>query len=94
MYKITEKTKNRIEYTQEGYSYIKVSRQECFDWGGYAVCDHCGEDFLEGRLVFVLASCVCPQCFKEFDDRHTKYEEDLKLQEESHEPWYSYHLDR
>ena len=94
MNKITEKTKKRLQYTPEGYSYVVVNRDECVKWGGFGICDFCGEEFEEGYLSFVLASCICPNCFKDFRKRRTIHTSDLELQKFHHESWYSYHLDR
>ena len=94
MCKLTPASRARIEKTQEGYMYAKVSNVDCFRWGGMSVCDTCNEIFNEGYLVFALGRCICPKCFEEFASRHTVYEEDLALQEANYEGWFSYYLDR
>lgn len=29
----------QLYYTDKGYSYIKCTKEECFSWGGMAICD-------------------------------------------------------
>ena len=82
----------KIETTENGYYYAKVTEEECFNWGGLSVCDLCGNPFKEGYLIFVLGSCICPKCFNSWIKTSTKYEEDLKFQRESSEEWFRYHL--
>ena len=94
MCKLTPASRARIEKTKQGYMYAKVTTEDCFNWGGMSVCDTCNEMFEEGYLVFVLGRCICPKCFKEFASSTKAYEEDLLLQEENYESWFSYHLDR
>lgn len=82
----------KIEVTDNGYYYAKVTNKECLNWGGLSVCDLCGEPFNEGYLVFVLGSCICPKCFNSWLKTSKRYEEDLHIQQESSEGWFEYHL--
>lgn len=84
--------KVKIEYTKQGYSYIKCTPQECFNWGGMAVCDQCGIDMEdEVYLVFILGSAMCKKCFEEWCSRARKYPEDIILQNERHIAYYKAH---
>ncbi len=79
----------KLYYTNKGYSYIKVTNQDCFDWGGLAICDNCNENMKEDiYLIFILGRALCEKCFKEWCERSKRYEEDLKLQKTNHIRWY------
>ena len=78
----------KIETTEQGYYYAKVSNTECINWGGLGVCDLCGKPFIEGYLTFVLGNCICEDCFKDWLSRAKVYEEDLEFQEEVSERWF------
>ena len=81
-----------LEYTKQGYSYIKCNTEDCFNWGGMAICDSCGERMEDDvYLIFILGRAYCPKCFKEWTERANRYEDDLQLQKECHERWYKYH---
>ena len=85
------KTK-RLEYTNKGYSYIKCTKEDCFDWGGMAICDSCGTPMFEDvYLIFILHQVFCPKCFNEWLEHAKRYEDDLKLQDECQERWYMVH---
>ncbi len=82
----------KLEYTKQGYSYIKCTKEDCFAWGGMAICDSCGETMNEDiYLIFILGQAFCSKCFKEWIDRTKRYEEDLYLQEQNQERWYAAH---
>lgn len=82
------KTK-KLYYTKQGYSYLKCTAQDCYEWGGAAICDDCGETMTEDvYLIYILARAYCPKCFEDWQKRSTRYEEDLKLQRQNHERWY------
>lgn len=82
------KTK-KLEYTDKGYSYIKCAKEDCFNWGGLAICDSCGELMNEEvYLIYILGQAFCPKCFFEWIGRSKRYEEDLALQKQNHERWY------
>ena len=82
----------KIMETDLGYYYAKVSKEECLNWGGFGVCDLCGELFEEGYLIFVLGNCICGKCFKEWLRHSNKYDEDLEFQYKVSESWYKNHL--
>ena len=82
----------KIEETDLGYYYAKVSFIECLGWGGAGICDLCGKRFTTGYLTFVLGNCCCEDCFKSWLKSSTRYEEDLALQYGSSEEWFKYHL--
>ena len=84
--------KREINKTPQGYMYAVVSKEDCYSWGGFAVCDLCGENFEKGYLTFVLNNCVCEKCFNEWLQRAKTYEEDLRLQDECAEKWFEYHF--
>lgn len=85
------KTK-KLEYTDKGYSYIKCTKEDCFNWGGMAICDSCSTPMFEDvYLIFILGQAFCPKCFEEWLERSTRYEEDLYLQKQNHKRWYKAH---
>lgn len=85
------KTK-RLQYTDKGYSYLKCTKEDCFAWGGMAICDDCGKSMNDDvYLIYILAQAFCPKCFKEWTERSTRFKEDLILQEQNHERWYQSH---
>lgn len=78
-----------LNYTKQGYSYLKCTAQDCYEWGGAAICDDCGEHMTEEvYLVYILARAYCPKCFDDWIKRATRYEDDLQLQKQNHERWY------
>lgn len=81
--------KAKLNYTKQGYSYIKCTKEDCFNWGGMAICDNCNKLMKEEIfLIFVLGRALCRKCFDEWTDNATRYEEDLQLQNQSHLKWY------
>lgn len=82
----------QLNYTDKGYSYVKCSNTDCFNWGGLGICDSCGR-YIEDEvyLIFILNSAYCKKCFKEWENRSKRYKEDIQLQKESQERWYMYH---
>ena len=81
--------KVKLNYIKQGYSYIKCTREDCFNWGGASICDYCGEDMKDDvYLIFILNSAYCPKCFKDWTRRSRRYEEDLYLQKQRHIEWY------
>ena len=83
--------KVKLNYTKQGYSYIKCTKEDCFNWGGMAICDNCSETMEEVYLIFILGRALCKECFEEWIKYSKKYEEDLRLQEENHMNWYKGH---
>lgn len=85
------KTK-QLQYTNKGYSYIKCTKEECFAWGGMAICDSCGKSMnKEIYLIYVLGQAFCSECFNDWTNRSKRYEEDLYLQKQNQERWYQAH---
>lgn len=89
----------RIKYTKEGFSYVEVTPLECINWGGFCICNSCGDvNFLKNNyLVFVLGDLYCEKCFNEWKNRDKKLSQydidfDLKLQKENHIEFYKAHL--
>ena len=86
----------RIKKDRCGYYYADVSVQEILNWGGFGICDTCGEPIAKngkvGKLVWVLGGCICEKCFADWDKRKVKYKEDLALQEECAERYYKNYL--
>lgn len=81
--------KAKLNYTNNGYSYIKCTKEDCFDWGGMAICDNCGETMQEDiYLIYILHSALCKECFEDWAEYSKKYEEDLQLQKQNHLAWY------
>lgn len=81
-----------LEYTKQGYSYVKCTRQDCLEWGGLGICDSCGELMDEPvYLIFVLGQAFCQKCFDEWKNRTKRYEEDIVLQKQNHIRWYKFH---
>lgn len=76
-------------YTKQGYSYIKCTEQDCYEWGGAAICDDCGKHMAgDVYLIYILARAYCPECFEDWIRHSKRYESDLKLQEQNHKRWY------
>ena len=52
---------NKIEYTERGFDFVKVSPLDIINWGGFCVCNGCNGQFLEEDmyLVYVLGDCYC-----------------------------------
>ena len=82
----------KLNYTKQGYSYVKCTREDCLNWGGMAICDNCSE-LMEDEiyLIFILGRALCKKCFGEWLEHSKRYEEDLKIQEENHLRWYKAH---
>lgn len=81
--------KAELLYTDKGYSYIKCTREDCFNWGGASICDTCGRNMQDNMyLIFILGSAICPECFQDWIKRSKRYEEDIALQKQRHERWY------
>lgn len=79
----------KLYYTKQGYSYIKCKKEDCLDWGGFGICDFCGEEMTdEVYLIFILNSAYCEKCFKEWINRARAYEEDLAIQKQNHISYY------
>ena len=84
--------KAKLNYTKQGYSYIKCTKEDCFNWGGAAICDNCDELMEEEiYLIFILGRALCKNCFEEWAENATRYEEDLQLQNQNHLRWYKAH---
>ena len=80
---------NKIEYTERGFNFVKVTPIQNVSWGGYCVCNGCNGQFIneDMYLVFVLGACYCERCFKKWLERSKKYRqedmnEDLRYQKE------------
>ena len=91
---------SRIKTTNRGFNYVEVTPREVFAWGGMCICNGCNNQFLEDNmyLSFVLADTYCKDCWEDILKRQEKYSDedvqyDLKLQNESSENCYRYHLD-
>ena len=81
--------KVKLNYTKQGYSYVKCQKIYCLQWGGLAICDDCCKTMQDDvYLIFVLGRAYCPECLKEWKDRAKRYTEDLQLQEERQKQWY------
>ena len=79
----------KLLYTDKGYSYLICTKEECFKWGGMAICDSCGKLMNnEVYLIYILGQAFCPNCFKEWTKESKRYEDDLYLQKQNHERWY------
>jgi len=80
--------KVKLNYTKQGYSYIKATKENCYNWGGMAVCDSCNEEMEDMYLIFILGQALCEKCFKEWIEHSQRYEEDLYLQRQNQVNWY------
>jgi len=82
----------KINYTKQGYSYIECDKQDCFNWGGAAICDGCGNNMNDKvYLIYVLNSAYCPECFEEWKNHATKFVEDIDLQNQFDIRYYKAH---
>ena len=80
----------KLNYTPQGYSYIKCTPEDCYEWGGKCICDDCNEKMTEEiYLIFILGRAYCKKCFDEWVSHSKKYTEDLKLQEERQMEFYN-----
>ena len=81
--------KAKLNYTKQGYSYIKCKKEDCLNWGGLNICDDCNGAIADDvYLIFILHRAYCSKCFKEWEERANKYTEDLQLQKECQKNWY------
>lgn len=88
---------DRIQYTEEGFSYVEVTMKECINWGGWCICNGCNNLSDDLKLVYILNDTYCPKCFEEWVERSKKYSKedrdmDLALQNKHHKDWYSMHI--
>lgn len=88
--------KERIKYTPQGFSYIDVTLEECINWGGYGVCNGCGQIHDRLKLIWVLTDTYCEKCFNEWLKRSENMDKedidhDLALQKDNDIKWYEYH---
>lgn len=84
--------KAKLNYTKNGYSYIICTPEDCYNWGGAAVCDNCNKLMQkEIYLIFILGRATCKECFEEWQKESKRYEEDLYLQKQNHIAWYKAH---
>ena len=84
--------KAKLDYTKQGYSYIKCTKEDCLGWGGFAICDDCNKEMEEEiYLIFISGRALCKDCFEEWKKYSKRYKEDLDLQKERHLEWYRLH---
>ena len=88
-----------MQTTSRGFTYLPVSSDDCLSWGGFAVCDYCNASFEQGYLVFILNSCICPECMADWLTRQQSYtdddvKQDLAFQEANQDEWYAYHINK
>lgn len=87
----------RIKYVGE-MSYIEVSPDEIYSWGGMSVCDYCNSKIKDkGYLIFLLNSCVCSNCFEDISKRYKDksiQESDRRLQDKYQLDYYKSHLEK
>ncbi len=82
--------KAELNYTKQGYSYIKCTAEDCYNWGGACICDDCNIKMNDDiYLIFILGRALCKKCFDEWSRRGKKYAEDIKLQNEKHIGFYN-----
>ena len=92
------RTEDRIEYTQNGTNYIKVTPGECFGWGGLCICNGCNKQVTDKslNLCFLLGDCYCDDCLKDMTDHNgltpEDLESDLKYQADYSLDWYKNYL--
>lgn len=87
---------NKVKYTPQGFSYVDVSIFECMSWGGLGICDGCGKQHKELKLIWVLRDTYCKKCFDTWLKRTKNYskediEHDLRLQKDNDIRWYKRH---
>ena len=64
-----------------GYVVYKISAEECFSFGGAAICDDCNTFCPQGGyLVPVLNYFMCAHCFWEWNESCKFYPEDLEFE--------------
>ena len=64
----------KLNYTPQGYSYIKCTPEDCSNWGGKCICDNCNEKMNgEIYLIFILSRALCKKCFDEWISHSTRY---------------------
>lgn len=67
--------------SRKGYRVFKVSIEEIFNWGGFAVCDSCNSTAFDNVFIPVLNSCYCRECFNRWNSNHELYPEDIVVQD-------------
>lgn len=70
------KFKNKV-----GYVVYRISAEECFTFGGAAICDECNKFCSNGGyLIPVLNHFMCDDCYNEWNSFCTFYPEDLDFE--------------
>ena len=64
-----------------GYTVYKVTAVEVMRLGGIGVCDECNCAALHGYLVPVLNHYMCQDCYNEWNEQATYYEEDIPYEQ-------------
>lgn len=71
----------KIIENPKGFKVIEVSFKECTSWGGFGICDDCGNAFVRAYYVAVLNQVLCAKCYNEWYAEETYYEEDRWVEE-------------
>lgn len=67
---------------KKGFKVIKVTLNDCLNWGGLGICDWCNECIGEyGYYVAVLNSVMCEKCYLEWYERAKNYPEDKRIED-------------
>ena len=57
--------KVKLNYTKQGYSYVKCQKIDCLQWGGLAICDDCCKTMQDDvYLIFVLVRAIALNALK------------------------------
>jgi hypothetical protein len=72
-----------VETTSKGFKVIEVTTEQCEQWGGLGICDHCGKRFVPtGKYVAVLNEVLCHHnCYEEWNSRAINYPEDRMFED-------------
>lgn len=72
-----------IYKNDKGFRIIKIHSQEIITTiGGLGICDNCEKAHIGfGYLIPVMNRWFCPDCFKEWYEKATRFEEDNAFEE-------------
>lgn len=62
---------------------IRVTLDECYDWGGFGICDLCNDEAKEYMYLCpeLGSKALCQKCFDEHKTRVKLYKSDIEFME-------------
>lgn len=61
--------------SKAGYIALKATSKDMKKFDSAGRCDYCNVIEKTGYLIPILNSYYCPECYKNWDDRNTTYDE-------------------